>query len=645
MFKVLLIDDDEIDRLSVIRSVQAMPEAVELIEAETAAKGIALAESDVFDCILLDYGLPDMQGIDVLSTLVRRELPVVILTGGQYEKTALETLRAGAQEYIEKNQLSTVRLYQAIRSAKERQDLLVARRVAEEEKFRLGQIIAESLSEICLVDASTHELNLISVGARNNFGLSAGNAPGLCITDVLKEFDKESFNAAVSPLLNAEEIQIHLETVVTRQDDSTYTAEVIMQLSKTAKTTFIVFNITDLTQRNVATDKIRQMEKMEALGIMTGGIAHDFNNMLTSVVGGLSLLERQGLTEKGRRYLNLAQGSVDRATKLTSRLLSYSRLRILTPTSIQTNKFFANMLPVLENALGDKVRVNIVPYQQELYMKVDDVELESGLLNICLNSRDAMPDGGEITITIDESFVPKIDTDDHQMAEGRYVVLSIKDTGMGMDEEVIAKVFEPFFTTKAVGKGSGLGLSMVFGFVRQTGGNVTVHSEVGKGTEIKLYFPKSIVQSVEDSVSGPSSVHYLDASEGNGKVILLVEDDLEIREFAVLALEEIGYKTILASDGSEAVELINTNENIDLLFTDIVMPGDMNGVEVAEFFREKFPETPVIYTSGYTRSAILPQDTLPPASTFLSKPYDLAQLNSTLSDSFSNSQKISSMAN
>lgn len=632
MLSVLLIDDDQVDRQAIRRMALAMPVPVDLVQTETAREGLLQAELKQFDCVLLDYNLPDMEGIDILSALVQRDLPIVVLTGRDYEETALETLRAGAQEYMEKQQLNATRLYQAICNSKERQDLLLAHRSAEEEKARLGQIIEDSQSEIWLVDADTHRLLMISTGAKKNIGLEASDETPLMLADLLSEFNEDSFNAEIAPLLNGEEDQISLETKIKRLNGTSYQVEVVMQISRTEKNTAVVLYITDLTERITASEKIRQMQKMEALGIMTGGIAHDFNNMLTSVVGGLGLLERQELSDKSRRYLSLAQGSVDRAVKLTGRLLSFSRLQILKPHMIKANEFVQDLRPLLESSIDGDAKINVKPFEHELYMEIDKIELESCLINLCINSRDALAEGGEITISLGKSFLPEINSEDHRMVEGDYVEITVEDNGSGMDEEALQKAFDPFFTTKAVGKGSGLGLSMVFGFARQTGGNVTVESELGKGTKIRLYFPmsKAPADALEPEQIGNRAEKR--PGRGSGERILLVEDDREIREFAVMALEELGYEIVIAGDGKEAVERFEDTPGFDLLFTDIVMPGELNGVAVAEKFREKYPSKPVIYTSGYTRNAILPGDTLPHGSQFLSKPYDLQQLTAILNE-------------
>ena len=636
MFTVLIIDDDQVDRQAIRRYTSAMPTEVELIEAETAGEGLALAESRRFDCILLDYSLPDMEGIDILNALVYQDVPIVVLTGRDYADTAMETFRAGAQEYIEKQQLNATRLYQAIVSSKERQDLQIANKIAEEEKTRLGQIIEDSQSEIWLVDAKTQRLLMTSKGARKNIGMSdSGDEKKYFLSDLITEFDEKSFRAEITPLLRGEADQVKLETKICRLDGSFYKVEIVLQISVTAKNTAVVLYITDLTDRINASEKMRQMQKMETLGIMTGGIAHDFNNMLTSVVGGLGLLERQELSDKSRRYLSLAQGSVDRAAKLTSRLLSFSRLQILKPKLIQVNQFIQDLLPRLEGALDNDVKINLAPYKSELYMEIDEIELESCLINLCINSKDAISEGGEITISLSESHMPEIRTEDHHMAQGDYVVITVQDNGCGMSEEVKQKAFDPFFTTKAVGKGSGLGLSMVFGFARQTGGNVIVDSEIGAGTQIKLYFPLSKASEHSNERTLQGSRKNVQANRGSGQTILLVEDDKEIREFAVMALEELGYEIVVASDGQEALDCFDKHADVDLLFTDIVMPGELNGVAVAEHFRRHYQGRPVIYTSGYTRNAILPGDTLPQRSYFLSKPYDLQQLSAILNETFS----------
>jgi PAS domain S-box-containing protein len=357
-------------------------------------------------------------------------------------------------------------------------------------------------------------------------------------------------------------------------------------------------------QLMAAEEQLRQAQKMEAVGQLTGGIAHDFNNMLAVVLGALDLLERRlarGETDLSR-YVDAARDGAQRAAALTQRLLSFARQQPLAPVSIDPNHMLRGMTDLLTRTLGEGVRVETALDPDCWRARADPSQLENCIINLSVNARDAMPRGGLLTIRTANRSIERDDAQIMGLPPGDYVELSVSDTGEGMAEDVAQRAFEPFFTTKDVGKGTGLGLSQVFGFVRQSGGHVSIDTTQGQGTTVRLILPRDAAEAV-----GDASEDRRTAPRGGGETILLVEDEERVRTFSAEALRDLGYRVIEAADGAEALSLIDRGASIDLLFTDVIMPG-MTGRELADHAAERIDGLRVLYTSGYTRDAIARRD-------------------------------------
>ena len=370
--------------------------------------------------------------------------------------------------------------------------------------------------------------------------------------------------------------------------------------------------------------QLRQAQKMEAVGQLTGGVAHDFNNMLAVILGAMNLLERRlarGETDLGR-YIEAAKDGANRAAALTQRLLAFSRRQPLQPEIIEPNRMVAGMSDLLARALGEQVQVETVLAAGLWRINADVSQLENAILNLAVNGRDAMPNGGRLTVETANTFVSEEYADEHSMSPGQYVMIAVTDTGTGMSSDTLAKAFDPFFTTKEVGKGSGLGLSQVFGFVRQSGGHVKIYSEPGHGTTVKLYLPRHYG---EAEASGISSECPEPARGARGELVLVVEDDERVRNFSVEALRELGYTVAEADSGAAALALLGAGLKPALVFTDIVMP-EMTGRELATLATKKLGELKVLYTTGYTRNAVVHNGILDAGTHLLQKPFSLEQL-------------------
>ena len=370
-------------------------------------------------------------------------------------------------------------------------------------------------------------------------------------------------------------------------------------------------------------DKLRHSQRLDAVGQLTGGVAHDFNNLLTVVLGNAELLVDLNRDHPQQRQLAEMIGSAAlRGAELTQRLLAFARKQALDPKVVDLNQLLVNMHPMLRRSLGEHIDIACVPRQGLWTAVVDQGQLENALLNLCLNARDAMPQGGSLTletanVTLDAAYAAQ----NVDVAPGAYVVLAVSDTGQGIAPQHLLRVFEPFFTTKPPGKGTGLGLAMVYGFIKQSGGHTTVYSEPGQGTTVKLYLPRAVSPVVQDG--GKLEPALIPGGTGT---VLLVEDDDVVRRFAGEQLRSFGYTVVEAADGPQALAIVQTRADIDVLFTDVVMPGGMSGRALADAALQLRPGLAVLYTSGYTENAIVHHGRLDSGTLFLAKPYRRSDL-------------------
>ena len=383
--------------------------------------------------------------------------------------------------------------------------------------------------------------------------------------------------------------------------------------------------VEEMAKREQAEDTLRQAQKMEAIGQLTGGIAHDFNNMLAVVLGNLDLAKRRlakGVTAIDR-YLSGAQEGGRRAAALTQRLLAFARQQPLAPEPIDANKLVSGMSEMLHRTLGETIRIETVLAAGLWRVHADPNQLENTILNLAVNGRDAMAEGGKLTIeTANAHLDDRYAAEHSSVPPGQYVQLAVTDTGTGMTSEVAAKAFDPFFTTKKSGVGTGLGLSQVYGFVKQSGGHVKIYSEPGQGSTIKIYLPRYF--GAADAVQTASELAVLPINDGSVSV-LVVEDEEGVRRYSTDALRDLGYRVLEADSGKAALEILDAEPDIAILFTDVVMP-EMNGRRLAEAALERRPSLKILFTTGYTRNAIVHNGMLDPGVTLLSKPFSLEEL-------------------
>ncbi len=381
--------------------------------------------------------------------------------------------------------------------------------------------------------------------------------------------------------------------------------------------------------RERAEAALRQSQKMEAVGQLTGGIAHDFNNMLTGVIGAIDIMKRRiasGRLDDLDRFMDAASVSAQRAAGLTARLLAFSRRQSLDSRPTDVNALIASLEDLLCRTMSEQISVSILSAGDIPPAVVDANQLESAILNLAINARDAMPEGGALTL---ETSVTILDTkycQTHPGAmPGRYVVVAVSDSGVGMDEDTLAKVFDPFFTTKPVGQGTGLGLSMVYGFAKQSEGQVRIHSTPGHGTSVKLFLPVAQYGIVGED-DAPAPIHH-----GDGQTVLLVEDDESVRLLVREVLSELGYKAVEAAEAQSAIRLLDSGHKFDLMITDVGLPG-MNGRQLAEVAREHLPALPILFVTGYAENAAIRAGFLGTNMQMISKPFQIEHLSAKIGE-------------
>ena len=383
--------------------------------------------------------------------------------------------------------------------------------------------------------------------------------------------------------------------------------------------------VSEMRDRATAEAQLRQAQKMEAVGQLTGGLAHDFNNLLAAISGNLQLLGRrvaQGRLTGIEKYLDNAGAAAQRAAALTQRLLAFSRRQTLDPHPTDVNKLLTGMQVLIRGSVGPNIELEIVGGIGLWTARVDATQLESAILNLCINARDAMaPDGGRITIESANKWLDERNAAERELPAGQYLSICVTDTGCGMTPEVMTHAFDPFYTTKPIGQGTGLGLSMVYGFARQSGGQVRIYSEIGKGTTMCLYLPRHLGSAETEEQVPLALIHH-----GGGETILVIDDEAPIRAMLVEILHECGYTTLEAADGPGGLKILQSGAHLDLLITDVGLPGGMNGRQIADAARVMRPGLKVLFITGYAENAVLGNGQLEPGMEVVTKPFDMNAL-------------------
>jgi len=615
--RVLMVEDNDNDAVLINRELARLtpPPAVQHVRTKpafaTALEGFAP------HAILSDHNIPGFGGWEALEIAqrARPDVPFILVTGSLDEETAVRYLKGGAADYILKDRL--VRLGPALLEALER----ARQREALREQERLLRQIIDANPSLIFVKDWNGRFVLVNQATAHVYGTTVDALVGKTDGDFNRNTEEVAhFLRDDRDVMSSGQPKIIAEEPVTNPAGETRWFQTIkVPLRSPAEGTATLLGVaTEITERKRLEEQLLQSQKMEAVGQLAGGVAHDFNNILTAIVGYTDLLAAElGSNVRQLEDLDEIRKAARRAAALTRQLLAFSRKQVLEPRIIDVNAVVLNLDKMLRSLISENIELKTDLADNLGAARADPNQIEQVIMNLAINARDAMPDGGTVTIetgnvTLDDAYAGQ-----HvSVIPGEYVMLAVSDTGCGMDAKTQSRIFEPFFTTKPAGRGTGLGLSTVYGIVKQTGGNIWLYSEPGKGTTFKVYLP-AIAALPEDI----GKVAPAEAPRRGAGTVLVVEDDEQLRRLTHRALDAQGYTVLVADRGGTALDIARRHKGeIDLLLTDVIMP-DTNGRKLAETIRAARPGMRVLYMSGYPDGAIASHGMLEPGVAYLAKPF------------------------
>lgn len=625
-FRILLVEDRPEDRELIERELHKAKVMFDSRWVDNREAFLQELKDFDPDLVLCDFALPQFDAMEAMAILhrYRTDVPFILVTGAQSEEIAVECMKRGADDFILKSTLK--RLPSAVLNAVKSRDVRREKENAEK-KLRAQEaqvrLVAEHTLDLIYLLDQKGQFTYLNPSFQRSLGLDPEELLGKKAFSIVHPDDKPVARAAFQEALES----LSNRTVQFRYKDKEgawrlFESVVNWALDEKGVPTKAVVVARNIEERKRLEDQVRQAQKMEAVGRLAGGVAHDFNNLLTAINGYSDLLLRSlDRMDPRRADVEEIKETAGRAATLTQQLLAFSRRQITQPTVLDMNQVVGNLEKMLRRLIGEDIHLTTVRCPDLYRVRVDLGQLEQVLLNLSVNSRDAMPKGGTLSIEIANKDVDA--SSPQEVPPGSYAVLTVTDSGTGIDPATMSHLYEPFYTTKEKGRGTGLGLSTVYGIVQQAGGHIRVTTNVGQGTSFRLYFPK-----VEEGLSvHEKSNETEDFLKGN-ETVLLVEDDRSVRTLAVRVLTQSGYRVVEASSGEEALRLVqDMAEPVGILVTDVVMNG-MTGTELARQFLALYPNTRVLYLSGYmeadTRNSILREV----QSSFLGKPFrprDLVQ--------------------
>ncbi len=623
--RVLLVEDSIADANLIQRQLERAGYDVTADVVEDAEGFAARLGAQPYDIIIADYNLPQWTGMAALLALKEsgKDIPFILVTGSLGDELAVECLKAGAADYVLKDRLA--RLPMAVLGALKEKAMRAERRQAERERARLAAAIEQSNDSVVITNAKG-EIEYVNPAFTALSGYSRKEALGRN-PKFLKsgKHDQSFYQHLWNTVLGGEIWQGEITN--RKRDGSLYTQRTTITPVRDGAREIANFIAIcdDVTERRKLEEQLRQAQKMEAIGQLAGGVAHDFNNLLMVIRGYTELMmDKLGPDHILRRNAQHVMQASEQASTLVRQLLAFSRNQVLAPKVLDLNQVVGEVGRMLRRLIGENVRFNVIAGENLGRVKVDPGQIEQVLLNLAVNARDAMPEGGDLIIetsntVLDGAYARR----DGSAETGAYVLLAVSDNGAGMDEETMSRIFEPFFTTKEQGEGTGLGLATVYGIVKQSGGNIFVYSEPGCGTTFKIYLPR-----VEAELDHAAAKTPAKSAHRATETVLLVEDEEGVRRVSREFLETRGYTVLEAASGEEALDMIRQHQGaIHAVLTDMIMPG-MNGRSFVEQLRIQRPEIKVLFMSGYTEKGMSSSDLLVPGSAFLEKPFhgdDLAK--------------------
>jgi signal transduction histidine kinase/DNA-binding response OmpR family regulator len=638
-------------------------------EVESVADGeaaLTALRSRRPDILLTDVMMPRLDGFGLLravrADVALRDLPVIMLSARAGDDAKVEGLEAGADDYLTKPFSARellARVAANIAMARLRRDAAEAVRGAEAKAREQAERVQLALDSGAIVGTWVWDVVSDNVTGDELFARSFGLDPARCTAGLPLEEVVISIHADDRSLVQQEIVAALRRGVPYRcefrvcNDDGVFhwieaNGKVEMGADgRPIRFPGVLINIGHrraieaelrelnqqledrvrlaIGQREQAEDALRQSQKMEAVGQLTGGIAHDFNNLLTVISGSLQMLEiriTQGRLDAVPRYIDAARGATKRAAALTQRLLAFSRRQTLAPKPTNLNRLISDMEELIRRTSGPTIAVDVVGAVGLWPIMIDQNQLENALLNLCINARDAMPDGGRLTIETANRWLDGNAGSERDLPAGQYVSLALTDTGTGMSKETISRIFEPFFTTKPIGQGTGLGLSMIYGFVRQSNGQIRVYSEEGQGTTMCLYFPRDYGDAPgNEAESGKPGFE-----GGFGETVLIVDDEPTVRLLIADLRQDAGYRVLEAGDGPSGFKILQSDTRVDLLLSDVGLPGSMNGRQVTDVARVLRPNLKVLFITGYAENAVIGNAHLEPGMQVITKPFAMEAL-------------------
>ncbi len=651
--RVLIVDDDERNAFAATTALEELGH--DIVVARSGEEALRRLLIEDYAVILLDLHMPGMDGYETAALIRQRRrtarIPIVFLTAVFRDEAHLfQAYTAGAVDVVFKPidpfilrskvqvlidlHLKTIEVQL---QAEHRQRLLDETARAQREKLEAELALRRSEERqqaiLKLLPIAVHSRSVeppfrplfVSDSIRVLTGFEPEaftDSPDLAFSRIHPE-DLDQVVASVSSAVQRGFYSCEFRWLHADGEYRRFLDQGALAPSASSSGREIVGALLDVTERRSLEEQLAQARKMEAVGQLTGGVAHDFNNLLTVILGNIDLLQRRVEEDaRAQRQLSAIRHAADRGRSLTRQLLAFSRRQRLSPVTLDVNDLIANFEPLLRQAVGGSATVELKLLPESLCANVDPAQLETALLNLALNARDAMPNGGAIRIST--SLASKLARGPQASGrEGPWVLIEAQDEGVGMADEMLEHIFEPFFTTKDVGKGSGLGLSQVYGFVQQSGGHIFVSSKPGAGTSFQLYLRRS-----DQAAAAPAPPAPLNIQAGEGR-LLVVEDDVEVLALTVELLGGLGYQVTTATDAAGALKVLERGDPVDLLFSDVVMPGGRNGVELARLARQMRPDLKVLLTSGYVGEAVAMAGE---AFELIDKPYESMALAAKLNE-------------
>jgi PAS domain S-box-containing protein len=616
--RVLMVEDDDNDAALIQRELARLTPAPTVQRVSTESALVAALESFAPHLVLCDHNLSGFAGWKALERVRRTQpdLPFILVTGSLDEETAVKYLKGGASDYILKDRLGRLgpAVLEALERARQRQALHRHERL-------LRQIIDANPSLIFVKDWDGRFV-LVNQASAEIYGTTVESMLGKTDADFNPNADEVvHFLRDDREVMSSGRAKFIAEEPVTNPDTKQtrwfQTIKVPLRMPGEERATMLGV-ATEITERKRLEEQLRQSQKIEAIGQLAGGVAHDFNNILTAIVGYTDLLAAEfGGNERQLEDLEEIRKAARRAAALTRQLLAFSRKQVLEPRIIDLNSVVLNLDKMLRSLISENIDLKTDLATNLAAARADPNQIEQVIMNLAINARDAMPEGGTLTIETSNTTLDHAYAAQHvSVVPGDYVMLAVTDTGSGMDESTKARIFEPFFTTKPAGRGTGLGLSTVYGIVKQSGGNIWLYSEPGKGSTFKIYLPA--IEALPQDIGKAAPV---EASQRGGGTILVVEDDEQLRRLTHRALAGRGYTVLEADRGSTALDIARRHKGtIDLLLTDVIMP-DTNGRKLADTIRAARPGLRVLYMSGYPDGAIGNHGMLEPGVAYLAKPF------------------------